>query len=134
MRTNHAFTPGTLIDLKVHLPGGGAAALKGRVKMALKTPVISLRNGMGVEILERDPVFVDFMKSLTNEEAPLTEERSAGTESLNERQQVPDAGTDSQDCFIVRCPDCGIGNRVRKSRISQVLRCGKCGASLTPPA
>jgi PilZ domain len=134
VRTNHAFAPGTLIDLKLHLPAGGAAALKGLVKMALKTPVISLGNGMGVEILERDPVFVDFMKSLTNEEAPLTGEGSAGTESPKEPDPVAYTGTAPQDCFILRCPDCGIGNRVRKSRNSQALRCGKCGASLTPQA
>ncbi|MEJ2684979.1 MAG: PilZ domain-containing protein [Candidatus Sulfobium sp.] len=133
VRTNHAFATGTLIDITVHLPGGGTAALKGRVKMALKTPAVSLRNGMGVEIVESDPVFVDFIKSLSND-SPLTKEKDSETVSPNEDGQARPTVPDSRDFSIIICSFCGIRNRVRRSGILKALRCGKCGASFTPPA
>ncbi|MEJ2696919.1 MAG: PilZ domain-containing protein [Candidatus Sulfobium sp.] len=132
VRTNHPFSPGTLIDLTVHLPGGEEAVLKGKVKMALKSPVVSLKSGMGIQILERDKAFVDFVGSL-EDEAPA-EEKSAGTEPLPEHESDAAARPVQEDFLIVACPGCGARNRVRKSRTSQTLKCGKCGASLTPPA
>ena len=133
VRTNHPFAPGTIVDLTVHLPNGTAAALKGQVKMALKTPVVSLRNGMGVEIIERDPRFVDFVKSLSREESPA-EEGDTDTASRSEGAPAGEAKPDPQDFSIISCSACGVRNRVPGSRMSQAMRCGKCGASLTPPA
>lgn len=134
VRTNHPFAPGTLIDLTVHLPEGRTAALRGLVKMAMKTPAVSIRNGMGVEIVERDPAFVDFMRYLSPEEDPLTEEEIAPPEDTSKNGPVPGAAHNPEDMIVIVCSVCGIGNRVRKTRISRILICGKCGASLTPPA
>lgn len=122
-----------MIDLKVHLPDGRIADLKGRVKMAVKTPVVSLKNGMGVEILKRDPLFVDFVKSLSAEE-PLTEGRGAPVELPGRSAGIAGNLHSLEDFIITMCTDCGAKNRVRKSRISESLICGKCGASLKPPA
>lgn len=104
--------------------------MKGQVKMAFKTPGVSLKNGMGIEILEIDAVFVDFVKSLSTAEEPLTEwERAAAAREKG----GPAAGLSqgAEDFIIIKCSDCGVRNRVRKSRISEAAICGKCGASLT---
>lgn len=131
VRTNHPFAPGTLVDLTLHLPEGRTASLKGRVKMATKTPVVSLKNGMGIEILGKDTAFIDFVKSLSNEE-PVTEEESSQRAGPKEEPRTSPPG--SQDFSIILCSGCGVRNRVLKSRISKNLRCGKCGASLSPSA
>jgi PilZ domain len=134
VRTNHAFAPGTLIDMRMHLPDGGVAALKGRVRMALKTSVVSLRNGMGIEILERDSSFVDFVESLSVKEGPPTGGKSPSPQLPGKRSPTHVAGHDQVDFLIITCSGCGTGNRVRKAGVSRDLRCGKCGASLTLPA
>lgn len=130
VRTNHPFAPGTLIDMNIHLPDGEVAALKGRVKMALKTPAVSLKNGMGVEIIEKDATFLDFVQSLSGEENLETEQKSP-TEELPAKRGAEDVQV-TEDLIIMRCPDCGAGNRVRRSKTSRALICGKCGASLPP--
>lgn len=134
VRTNHPFAPGTLIDMTIHLPvGGGVAYLKGKVKTALKTPVVSIKNGMGVEIVEKDTAFVDFMKTMSKEESLIE-----GTASENEtpvRRDPPYGSTPGQQDFsLIVCSGCGVRNRVPLSRISQAMRCGKCGSPLSPPA
>jgi hypothetical protein len=73
IRTNHPYTPGTVFDIVVHLPDGADAKVKGRAVHAAKTPtgkvmgtpVKSLKNGMGIEIIEKDDNYISFIKSLT---------------------------------------------------------------------
>lgn len=133
IRTNHAFPTGTLIDILVHLPDGKTAALTGRVKMALKTPAVSIRNGMGVEIVENDNVYVDFIKSLSKED-PLSEERNQEMVSPSEGGQASFMVPESEDFSVITCVRCGTRNRVRKSGMLEAMRCGRCGASFKPPA
>ena len=54
--------PDTLIDIVIHLPDSTDVKLKGRVRRSIKTPVVSIKNGMGIEILENDPRYVNFVK------------------------------------------------------------------------
>jgi Tfp pilus assembly protein PilZ len=58
IRTRKPLEMGTLITMLLHLPGGLTATLKGKVARVLVTPegtsAISIRNGMGIEIIEKD--------------------------------------------------------------------------------
>jgi uncharacterized protein (TIGR02266 family) len=64
VRTSKPFTPDTLLDLTLHLPGNAVSKIKGRVRWAAKMGMISGRNGMGIEIVETDENFVNFINSL----------------------------------------------------------------------
>jgi hypothetical protein len=72
IRTNYPLPPDTLIDIIIFLPDGGKSKLKGKVRRSAKTqlgkvlgtPVKSLKNGMGVEILERDANYLHLISGL----------------------------------------------------------------------
>ena len=72
IRTNYPYTPDTLLDIAIHLPDGHVSRLKGRVKRSLKTslgrvmgaPVKSLKNGMGIEIVESDAHYLHLIRDL----------------------------------------------------------------------
>jgi len=72
LKTNYPVTGDTLIEITVHLPDGAKAKLKGKVKRSMKTaigkvmgmPVKSLKNGMGVQLIERDASYLHFIRSL----------------------------------------------------------------------
>lgn len=133
VRTNHPFPPGTVIDMTIHLPTGGIAYLKGKVKSALRTPVVSIKNGMGVEIVEKDAAFVDLIKRLSNQES-MSEGSGSESESSVRRDPSNGATPGRQDFSLIVCSGCGVRNRVPLSRISQSMKCGKCGSPLSPPA
>lgn len=69
--TNRPFPPDTILDILIHLPNGSTSKLKGRVRRALKNlpgkvmgiPAKSLKNGMGVEIIENDDNYFEVIKS-----------------------------------------------------------------------
>jgi len=121
VRTNHAFTPGTDLDLVIHLPKGLTARLKGKVKMAHKTPMISLKNGMGVEITEKDPNYVSFIGSMV-ETGPAEKHAAFGEEP---------AAPETPKFVFVSCSECGVKNRLTAGKMSLGPRCGKCGAPLS---
>ncbi len=70
--TKRSFPSDTLLDIVIHLPNGSTSKLKGRVRRALKTfagnvletPVKSFKNGMGVEIIEKDANYLELMRSI----------------------------------------------------------------------
>jgi uncharacterized protein (TIGR02266 family) len=130
VRTNHAFVPGTSLDLKVHLPDGTVSQLKGTVRMASKTPGIGLKNGMGIEITESDANYVRFVDSRTAEG-----EGGAATEEASKAQPHIDAprmeAEEAPEFVFLSCSGCGARNRVISSKLSLGPRCGKCGAHLT---
>lgn len=131
IRTNHSFSPDTIIDLTIHLPDGTSVLAKGVVRMALRTSVASLKNGMGIEIIENDSHYVNFIRSLSSDdtgdpppEALARETGPAHTETAAPKKPLP-------DFLIVSCPFCHVKNKVNRARTSRSLRCGKCGALLT---
>ena len=129
VRTNHAFAPGTITDLTIHLSDSIESRIKGIVKVAYKTPGIPLKNGMGIEILENDSHYANFVSSCSfEEEGSLpTEDLAAGT-----GEPYPEIDPVSlPDFLIIPCPQCTVRNKVKKLMISQGPRCGKCGALLT---
>ena len=65
IRTNKGFTPDTIIGIKVVMPNDAISNLKGIVVRTIKTPFSTMKNGMGVRLLEKDAVFIDFLESLS---------------------------------------------------------------------
>jgi hypothetical protein len=53
IRTNRGFTPDTIVDIEVVMPDNKISLLKGVVKRTIKTPLSSMKNGMGVELMEK---------------------------------------------------------------------------------
>jgi hypothetical protein len=132
IRTNHAFPPGTVVSILVHLPDGTPSVLKGRVRRALRTTVVSLKNGMGIELIEKDLPYTNFMLGFTNE----CEEKPGEPEQKFRPVDVPPAtektaDTPAPDFMIISCPSCGVKNKVRSERLSQGPKCGKCGSLLS---
>jgi len=68
IRTRNPLEMGTLITVVLHLPGGSTATLRGKVARVLVTPegisAISIRNGMGIEIIEKDYNYLRTVMSL----------------------------------------------------------------------
>lgn len=111
IRTKRSFAPGIAIDIELVMPDGKKSFLKGIVIWTIKTPVSTSKNGMGVELIEKDAKYMDFLKAIKGEE---TTPKAA---SVSEFQ-------------IISCPQCNAKNKVLSSKISLRPRCGKCGASL----
>ncbi len=116
IRTHKVIQPGTDIDMKLHLPDGRVSSLKGIVRRSVKLPFFTseIKNGIGVEIIEKDEIFDELLKELDFEK-----KESAVNEKI-----------DSQDFMIITCPSCGVKNKVPLSRSSMSPRCGKCRALL----
>ena len=64
IRTQRGFVPGTAIDIELVMPDGSISLLKGLVKNVSKTPMPTLRNGMGVELIEKDSTYINFLNSV----------------------------------------------------------------------
>lgn len=120
IRTNHAFVPGTELDIILHLPNGIDCKLKGVVRRAIKTTVVSLKNGMGIEILSRDRNYNEFLKafdsSVESEPVPPPPEKNVHPEP---------------DFVIIACSQCGAKNKVRRERLSHGPKCGRCGTPIS---
>ena len=132
VRTNRALVPGTELDIVIHLPNGTNAQLKGVVRRATKTPVVSVKNGMGIELISRDGNYLSFLNELdpseTVDPSPATapESSQAGHSPEPDRPATP-------EFVIVACKECGVKNKVRRERLSHDHKCGKCGSLLSPP-
>lgn len=64
IRTNRGFTPGTIVSIQLILPNNQLSSLKGIVRRSTKTPLAAQKNGMGIELLEKDETFIDFVASV----------------------------------------------------------------------
>jgi Tfp pilus assembly protein PilZ len=67
IRTNRGCNVDTAIDIELSLPGNRISFLKGIVRRTIRTPIPIMKNGMGVEIIEKDETFKDFVKSISGE-------------------------------------------------------------------
>ncbi len=111
VRTNRGFSPGTTIDIELVLPNGTISFLKGIVRWAEKTH-LAIKNGMGIELIEKDTAFIDFIIS------------------FHEKTGKPFEKIDPQEFHIIACTQCGVKNKVIHSRISHGPKCGRCGTPL----
>ena len=119
IRTNRGFAPDTIIDIELVMPDGKTSSLKGLVRRAIKTPMSTLKNGMGVELLEKDAAYINFLKSFTEE---------TGTETDRETDTEKSSTPEFQ---IISCPNCGVKNKVSSEKLSLGPKCGRCGTPLT---
>lgn len=118
IRTRYAFVPGTVLDIEIHLPEGGISRLKGRVKRSIRTPIATLKNGMGVELTEKDAEFIKLVKRIKD----IGDEGAAAEPGKN-HESLPAH-------LIIACANCRAKNKVAREKLSLNPRCGKCGTSL----
>jgi hypothetical protein len=112
IRTNRGFAPDTIIDIELVMPDGKTSSLKGLVRRTIKTP-LSSKSGMGVELIEKDAAYINFLKSFTEE-----------TETDTEKITPP-------EFQIISCPNCGVKNKVSSEKLPLGPKCGRCGTPLT---
>ena len=111
IRTNRGFASGTTIDIELVMPDGMISSLKGIVRWAEKTH-LAVKNGMGVELIEKDEAYINFIKS------------------FHEKTGKPFENIDPREFHIITCTQCGVKNKVLSKRISHGPKCGKCGTPL----
>lgn len=72
IRTKNGITPNSVVDIELYMPDHRVALLKGIVRRTYRTHLNSIKNGMGIEIIENDETFIHFVKSSlkTLEETP----------------------------------------------------------------
>ena len=88
---------------------------------------------MGIEIIENDPRYIDFIRSVLPDavEEPGSEGAKTDT-SFQEDIQEPLPDEPLQTEFtIIACPQCGARNKVNNAKLSLGPKCGKCGHPLT---
>src|SRR3990172_8785432 len=69
IRTNYPVTPDAILDVIIYLPDGLTSKLRVKVRRAWRTatgkvmgmPIKAFKNGMGVEIIERDVNYLHFI-------------------------------------------------------------------------
>jgi hypothetical protein len=133
IRTQHAFSPDTLIDIIIHLPDSIDVKLRGMVRRSIKTPVVSIKNGMGIEILENDSRYVNFVKSVFPGSLEDIESTAPEPDAppVRERADEPPPQPPPPEFTIIACPNCSVKNRVITAKLSLGPKCGKCGYLLT---
>jgi hypothetical protein len=131
IRTNHAFTPGTELDIIIHLPTGTNCSLRGLVRRAIKTPIVSLKNGMGIELTYRDSNYIRFLKEFDPTETDESCSFTAHKPAQPEHHPKPDHSA-APEFVIITCGKCGVKNKVRSERLSHGPICGKCGSPISP--
>lgn len=111
IRTKRGFAPDSILDIKLIMPDDNTSSIKGIVKRTVKVP-LSIKNGMGIELLEKDETYMRYVKSLRE-----GDERSPEKKPVDEFQIIP-------------CPSCQTKNKVWRDKIALGPRCGKCKTPL----
>ncbi len=62
IRARRSFIPDTILDIELELPDGSVSKFKGKVCHAISTGLSHIRNGMGIEILEKDNTYDSFVR------------------------------------------------------------------------
>ncbi len=129
IRTQNGLTPGSMVDIEVYLPDDKVGQLKGIVRRTTKTALSVIKNGMGVELIDRDQNFLEFLRKfdMIENQSPEDPTPSAKVQEGNLGGQKTDVAPES---VIIVCPNCNIKNRVRAPSFSLGAKCGKCGAVL----
>lgn len=139
IRTQHGFRPGTVIDIEIFASDNKISHVKGIVRRTVKTTLPTAKNGMGVQLLERDPVYSDILKEFGIPEAGERESEPEATNqdsTANKHQQATEtedllsASRDKPESVILTCRNCNAKNRVMKNKLMLGPKCGKCGNPL----
>jgi len=99
--------PGTILEMQLRSPDGRTCFLKGIVRRSIKLPIADFKSGMGVELIEKDAVYYELVKSLN-------------------KGEVSDMETMVPEFKIVSCPNCHTKNKIPVDKISMGPRCGRC--------
>ena len=118
IRTNRGFAPNTTLNIELLLPDNTVSHMKGIVRRTIKTP-LAVKNGMGIELTEKDPAFEKFVKTFY-EDTDMSKDTEIQTEE-------PPTAPEYQ---IISCPLCGVKNKVPQTKISERPLCGKCKTPL----
>jgi len=102
--------------------------MKGRVRRALKTSVVSLKNGMGIELIEKDDLYTKFLDAFLADRDETSHQSAGGSEEHETEKQAP--RTDPAEYVIVACSFCNVKNKVNGSKMALGPKCGKCGRPL----
>ncbi len=121
IRTNRGFAPNTILTIEMLLPDGKTCNLKGIVRRTIKTPMLAQKNGMGIELLEKDQAYIQFLQNFSEDDKP-----SENIQNIQEK--ITEA-----EYKIITCSNCGVKNKVLISKLSHGPKCGKCGISLKIP-
>ena len=128
LKTNNCMVQDSPIDLTFHLSDGNKAIVKGIVRWNIKSNSPLIKNGMGIELLEYDNSYHEFMKASIDKfmAAPLLN----STQKVQETQKVKKAQM-QPDFFMIKCTNCGVKNKVRIDRLDKGPKCGKCKGILS---
>ncbi len=97
VRTSKPFSAGTLVDLAIHLPGNMVARLRGIVRWSIKIGQMATKNGMGIEIIESDQNYINYLNTLLPPEEQLQHKTGKKAESVSESaKSKPDARPKSE--------------------------------------
>jgi len=134
IRTQHAFIPNTLVDINIHLPDIADVKLKGCVKRSIKTPIVSVKNGMGIEILVNNPLYINFVKSVLPvvQPEPGTKGPELDTSFHKHIREPQPAAPQPPEFTIIACPNCSVRNKVNNAKLLLGPKCGKCGSPVNP--
>lgn len=64
IRTTRGLSADTPVDIRLLMPDNRISSLKGIVRRTTRTLISSMKNGMGVEITEKDGIFMNLLQSL----------------------------------------------------------------------
>ena len=65
INSNHKHNPDTILDMKLIMPDGKTAVIKGIVKRLVMMPNANRKFGMGVEVIEKDITYKNYLTSIT---------------------------------------------------------------------
>ncbi|MFZ5908265.1 MAG: PilZ domain-containing protein [Nitrospirota bacterium] len=123
IKTSRGFAPGSTVDIEIVLPDNQISRLKGIVKRTIKTTVYPAKNGMGVELTQKDEPFIRFAESFLREHPSREADSPVPPPS-------PDEPSPLSDFQILSCPGCGVKNKVLREKLHLKPKCGKCGSLL----
>ncbi len=143
IRTQHGLVPGSFLDIEIYLPEKKVCRLKGIVRRTIKTPLTALKNGMGIELIERDQNYLEFLRrfvigSEKPEETPFEPDAANSGSVAEDEKQGPIHGEkrtegayySGPETIIITCQSCNVKNRVMREKLSIGPKCGRCGAAL----
>ncbi len=112
IRTRKGLAPGSLLDIEINLPNGEISKIRGRVIRTVRTQLQAMKNGMGIEIIEKDASYINLVNALQTES-------DGGFSGEAQKSSEPEFS-------ILACRKCGAKNRVRTVSGSLTPKCGKC--------
>lgn len=130
IRSHHAFSPGTILDITLYISEGKISRVKGIVRRALRTSMSAIaKDGMGIELIEKDSNYYGFLEhfgSVKGEHPGKPPEFS----DADQGRKTEDKAHVVSECVILTCPFCKVKNRVSRDKLMMALRCGKCHGTL----